>query len=607
MLDNRNSVIAIVLSVLVFIGWQYFIAGPRYEAERQRQAEIARQNQAAQGIQLGNAAQPGTAAPATGTSAPVGAPTVPTTAAVLPRSEALAATPRVAIETPVLHGSISLTGGRIDDLVLKNYRETVDPTSAPIQLLEPHGAKDAYFVETGWLKDAGQPTDVPGPDTVWTKTAGDTLTAATPVTLSWTNPQGFVFTRTISVDDRYLFTVADQVAAPSGQVAKLVPYGAIRRFGTPHTSGYYVLHEGAIGVFGDDGLKELKYTDLAGKAPVEPKKVAGGWIGFTDKYWAAALIPDKGKVFQPIFASTKAGNVDTYQAYVHGEAVSVGDGQVAANTMRVFAGAKEVVTINHYRDTLGVDRFEKLIDWGWFYFITQPMFWLIDYANKLFGNFGLAILSVTVLLKLLFFPLANRSYESMSKMKKVQPELKEIQERFKEDKQKQQQAMMELYKREKINPLSGCVPILLQIPVFFSLYKVLFITIEMRHAPFFGWIHDLAAPDPTSFINLFGLLPFAAPDFLHLGVWPLIMGVTMWVQMQMNPAPPDPTQKILFAWMPVIFTFMLGSFPAGLVIYWAWNNTLSVLQQGVIMRKNGVKIELWDNITGLFRKSKPAG
>lgn len=603
MLDNRNSVIAIVLSVLVFIGWQYFIAGPRYEAERQRQAEIARQQQAAQPTP----AQPGAVAPTTA-AAPgtVATPVAPTFGSVRPRAEAIAAVPRVDIDTPAVHGSISLVGGRIDDLVLKNYRETVDPASKPIELLEPNGTANAYFVETGWLKDPGQPTDVPGPDTQWTKTAGGNLTATTPVTLSWTNPQGFVFTRTISVDERYLFTVADTVVAPAGQTAKLLPYGAIRRFGTPHTSGYYVLHEGAIGVFGDDGLKELKYTDLAGKAPVSPKKVAGGWIGFTDKYWATALIPDKAKPFQPIFSSAKVGATDTYQAYMHGDAVTVGDGGTAANTTHVFAGAKEVATINGYRDALGVDRFEKMIDWGWFYFITQPMFWLIDYTNKLFGNFGLAILSVTVILKLIFFPLANRSYESMSKMKKVQPELKEIQERLKDDKQKQQQAMMELYKREKINPLSGCVPILLQIPVFFSLYKVLFITIEMRHAPFFGWIHDLAAPDPTSLFNLFGLLPYTPPEFLHLGVWPLIMGVTMWVQMKMNPAPPDPTQKILFDWMPIIFTFMLASFPAGLVIYWAWNNLLSVLQQGVIMRKNGVKIELWDNITGMFRKSKPA-
>jgi YidC/Oxa1 family membrane protein insertase len=603
MLDNRNSIIAIVLSVLVFIGWQYFIAGPRYEVERQRQAEIARQQQAAQAP---TPAQPGAPAPAGTSSGPVTAPAAPSVAQVKPRAEVLAETPRVDIDTPALHGSISLAGGRIDDLVLKNYRETVDPNSKPIELLEPHGTANAYFVETGWLKDAGQPTEVPGPDTVWTKTGGETLTTTTPVTLSWTNPAGFVFTRTISVDDRYMFVVTDSVTAPAGANAKLIPYSAIRRFGTPHTSGYYVLHEGAIGVFGDDGLKELKYTDLAGKPPVEPKKVAGGWAGFTDKYWATALIPDKAKPFQPIFASTKAGTVDTYQAYMYGDPVAVADGQTAANMVHVFAGAKEVATINSYRDALGIDRFEKMIDWGWFYFITQPMFWLIDYTNKLFGNFGLAILSVTVILKLLFFPLANRSYESMSKMKKVQPELKELQERFKDDKQKQQQAMMELYKRERINPLSGCVPILLQIPVFFSLYKVLFITIEMRHAPFFGWIHDLAAPDPTSLFNLFGLIPYTPPEYLHLGVWPLIMGVTMWAQMKMNPTPPDPTQKILFDWMPVIFTFMLGSFPAGLVIYWAWNNTLSVLQQSVIMRKNGVKIELWDNITGLFRKSRPA-
>jgi YidC/Oxa1 family membrane protein insertase len=383
-----------------------------------------------------------------------------------------------------------------------------------------------------------------------------------------------------------------------------------------------VLHEGMIGVLGDEGLQELTYANLDKKEPISGgstvgqiwNSVTGGFLGITDKYWAAAVIPDQTQPFQGSFTSQQGQTADrTYQATVAGASQTLQPGATTEVTQRLFAGAKEVATVDSYHETYGIKNFDLLIDWGWFYFITKPLFKVLDFFFHLFGNFGIAILLVTVLLKILFFPLANKSYRSMAKMKAVQPEMASIRERYGDDKMKQQQALMELYRKEKINPVAGCWPVLIQIPVFFALYKVLFVTIEMRHAPFFGWIRDLAAPDPTSIFNLFGLLPFnpgAVPvigHFLLLGVWPILMGITMWLQMKMNPEPPDPVQKQVFSWMPVIFTFMLGSFPAGLVIYWAWNNLLSVTQQAFIMKRNGVKIELFDNLRKTFsRKTSPA-
>ena len=338
--------------------------------------------------------------------------------------------------------------------------------------------------------------------------------------------------------------------------------------------------------------------------PARTFDTTGGWLGITDKYWATALIPDQARANRARFASGTIGPVRTFQADYLGEGITVPAGGQAAITNRLFAGAKEVSVIDGYETAFGIDRFELLIDWGWFYFITKPLFFLIDYSFRLFGNFGAAILFVTVLIKLAFFPLANRSYKSMAGMKKVQPEMLKIRDRYKDDKVKQQQAMMELYKREKINPLSGCLPILLQIPVFFALYKVLFVTIEMRHAPFIGWIKDLSAPDPTSMFNLFGLIPWDPPGFLLIGIWPLLMGISMFLQMRLNPPPPDPTQAMIFNWMPVLFTFLLASFPAGLVIYWTWNNALSMAQQYYIMRRQGVEVNLWENTVAVFKGSK---
>ncbi|BBE72949.1 membrane protein insertase YidC [Oharaeibacter diazotrophicus] len=600
MADNRNMFLAILLSLVVLLGWQYFVAAP--QVEKARQAEQARQAQAS------NAPAPAAsgAAATSGSAAPAGAAATAATAQAASRDEALARDARVPIDTPEIAGSVNLKGGRIDDVALKAYTETVDPTSPAVKLLNPLGGPDAYYAEFGFAAAAGDPTPVPNGDTVWTAPAGAKLTPSTPLTLTYDNGKGLVFTRTIAVDEHAMFEVKDAVANTGAAAATLYPYGFVVRHGTPHTQGTYVLHEGLLGVFDGHGVTEVKYSTLASDGALKPDAAKTGWLGITDKYWAAALIPAGEAGFQPRFLHSKAGETDVYQADYLRDALTVAPGASAGTDVRLFAGAKTVARIDAYEAEYGITNFDRLIDWGWFYWLTKPMFRLIDFLYKVFGNFGLAILGVTVIVKAVFFPLANKSYASMSKMKKVQPEMAALRERYADDKMKQQQELMALYKKEKINPLAGCLPVLIQIPVFFSLYKVLYVTIEMRHAPFYGWIHDLSAPDPTSLFTLFGLIPWTPPHMLMIGIWPLIMGVTMFVQMKLNPAPPDPTQAAIFTWMPVIFTFMLGSFPAGLVIYWAWNNTLSILQQSLIMKRHGVKIELFDNLKSTFAK-KPAG
>jgi len=601
--NNRNFLITIVLSVLILTLWQVFYMGPRVEAQREA-ARIEAQRVEAES----KATTPDQTVPAPGTAAPAAAvpSAVPGTDAAIPqnRDSALAATPRVKIDTPALAGSINLKGARLDDLSLKDYRVTVDPNSPIIELLNPQGLPNGYFAEVGYAGsgDVGVIGKLPQGDTVWTAPADATLTPATPVTLTYVNDKGLTFKRTFSVDQDYMFTVTDTVTNNSGQPVTLSGYGRVTRFDKPTTPSIYVLHEGLIGVTGEEGLQEISYSTIEEDKQVKPGKSTDGWLGITDKYWAVALVPSAKQPFQPNFAYFTDGK-PRYQSDFMTDAISVPPGTDATFETLVFAGAKQVNEIKAYGLDRNIRQFDLLIDWGWFYFITKPMFWLIDTLYKLLGNFGLAILTTTVIVKALFFPLANKSYKSMANMKMVQPKMLEIREKYADDKMKQQQAMMELYKTEKINPLAGCWPVLLQIPVFFALYKVLYVTIEMRHAPFYGWIHDLAAPDPTSVFNLFGLLPFAAPAFLpHLGVWAIVMGITMFLQMRMNPAPPDPTQAMIFNWMPVLFTFMMAGFPAGLVIYWAWNNTLSIIQQGVIMKRQGAKIELWDNLAGLFRK-----
>ena len=594
--DNKNLLLAIGLSVLVMVGWNYFYGVP--------QAEKTRQN--AQNAQV-QPAQPGAVPSQPGLSpAPqAGAGALPGSAqpsVLKSRADALAATQRVAIETPALRGSISLKGGRFDDLSFVKYRETVDPKSASIVLFSPSDAEKGFFADFGWVAPAGSTIAAPNADTIW-QSSGGKLTPQTPLVLTFDNGQGQLFTRTLAVDDRFMFTITDKVENKGAAPVSLSPYGRISRVGAPVTEGVYVLHEGLIGYLGDSKLQEIVYKDMDKAKAKSFKDVTGGWLGFTDKYWAAAIIPQQDKAYSAAFGATSA-TVPVYEtAAVLNQAV-VAPGASAESVNRLFAGAKEVGVIDSYESALKINNFDLMIDWGWFHFITKPLFKLMDYINKLVGNFGVAILIVTVLIKILFFPLANKSYRSMAKMKEAGPEMQSIKERLPDDRQRQQQEMMELYKRKQINPMAGCLPVLVQIPVFFALYKVIYVTIEMRQAPFFGWIKDLCAPDSTSLFNLCGLLPYAVPNvsFLQLGIWPIIMGITMWLQMKMNPEPPDPTQKMIFAWMPLVFTFMLASFPAGLVIYWAWNNSLSVLQQYLIMRQTGVKVELWDNLKATFKR-----
>ncbi len=610
--NNTNTIIAIVLSALVLFVWQFFYVIP----QQKQHEELRRQAQATQAQVMPAPPAPGQAgAPAAGAAPEVPAPPV---AESKTREEAIASAPRVPIETPRLTGSISLKGGRIDDVSLAQYHETVDPASPSIVLLSPSGSPNPFYAEFGWYVPAGGDIKVPGADTVWTQEGSGALSPGHPVTLRYDNGQGLEFRRTISVDDRYLFTLQDDVVNHGQAAVSLYPYALVSRHGTPKVQGLTMLHEGLIGVMGDQGEQEITYKTIEEKKLMQ-FSVTNAWMGITDKYWAAALLPDTTAHVQADFRSDMKGTTRTYQTGYLLDPQTVAPGATGSAHARLFAGAKEVgvvglnfplAGIGGYNRQLDLNKFDLLIDWGHLYVITKPMFLLLDGIYRFIGNFGVAILAVTVLLKLLFFPLANKSYVSMAKMKALQPQMQALRERYPDDKVKQQQELMDLYKREKINPLAGCLPIAIQIPVFFALYKVLLVTIEMRHAPFFGWIHDLSAPDPTNVFNLFGLLPFDPShlpllgSFLVLGAWPLIMGITMWVQMKLNPAPPDPAQKMMFDWMPVIFTFMLANFSSGLVIYWAWNNTLSVIQQSIIMRRNGAKVELFDNLRSTFFKKK---
>ena len=508
-----------------------------------------------------------------------------------------------------------MKSGRIDDLVLVKYHLTVDPKSPNVVLFSPTGSPLPYFAEYGWVPQGASDLKLPDRDTLWTVEGGSgPLTPAKPVTLTWDNGQGLVFRRTISVDNDYMFKLVDAVENRGSADVTLAPYARIHRYGTPKVEGYWISHEGLIGVadhnvewcgsFFPSILCELSFKTALedGERKFESKS---GWLGFTDKYWASALVPDQNATFRARFSGqqpTVSGEQPSYQTDYLRDPVVIGPGQSKSVNSQLFAGAKQVTLLQRYQTENNIKQLDLLIDWGWFFFITKPLFYLMEAINSVVHNFGVTILILTVLVRLAFFPLANKQFASMAKMKKLQPQMEQLRERYKDDKMRQQQELMELYKREKVNPIAGCLPILLQLPVFFALYKVLFITIDMRHAPFFGWIKDLSAPDPTSLFNLFGLLPFAVPEFLHIGVWPLVMGITMWLQMQLNPQQPDPVQQQIFNWMPVIFTFLLASFPAGLVIYWAWSNILSLAQQSYIMKKQGAEIHLLGNLS---RQMKP--
>lgn len=589
--DTRNLILAFVLSGAVLFGWEYFVAKPQAEKERAAQSQLMHRQQEAK--------KPDAAS----------LQTVPAGAGVLSLADAVKKSgPRVPIDTPSVDGSLSLKGARFDDLRLKNYKETTDPKSPEIALFSPEGTRYPYYAVFGFVAPSGSGIKVPDDNTVWKAASSATLSSSTPVTLTWDNGHGLVFSRTISVDKAYMFQVRDAVTNNSGSHVTLYPYAYVVRDGVPKATQFMALHEGFVGV-ADGTLKDAEYEppstfgEIFGyRGAPQSYQSTGGWLGITDKYWLAAVIPPQNVQFDGAYQATPLGATKAYQAYYRLSAEDIAPGASANVSHRMFAGAKIDTLLQAYEDRDGVTKLHLAIDWGWFWFFTQPIFFALGYLSH-FMNVGLAILLLTVLIKLAFFPLADASYRSMSKMKKLQPEMEKIKQRFADDQTKQQQEIMDLYKREKINPVSGCLPMLIQIPVFFSLYKVLLGSIEMRQAPFFGWIHDLSAPDPTSLVNIFGLLPFnphaVLPSFLlflSIGAWPIFMGATQWLQTKLNPPAADPVQQRMFALMPLIFMFMLASLPSGLVIYWTWNNLLSVAQQYVMMRRQGVSVNLFGNM-----------
>ena len=518
--------------------------------------------------------------------------------------------PRVEILTKNLKGSIWLKGGRIDELSLVNYRDTLDKSSNNVSLLSPLGSDKPYYAFHGWAAMEGlENGDTPNASTVWMLKSGTIVTENSPIVLTWKNDLGVIFEKRISVDENYMFEVTQSVINGSNSAFKLYPYGNLTRNGQPDTIGFYILHEGVVGMQ-DGELIETNYDDII-ELPTEKRTreiQENGWIGFTDKYWMSTLLPKSGQTFkmdQRYFPST-----DNFEVWMRLPPVSVGSNESRSVTSNLFIGAKEVNTIKAYQRSLNIENFVDSVDWGWFFYLTKPIFYLLDWFNGFTNNMGWSIILLTLFIKTLLFPLSYKSFVSMSRMKHLQPQMEKIKQNAGDDRAKLQQELMALYKKEKVNPVAGCLPILLQIPVFFSLYKVLFVTIEMRHAPFIGWIQDLSAPDPTSFLNLFGLLPFSPPDpsslfaIFSIGVYPILMGVTMWLQQKLNPAPTDKTQAMIFAWMPWVFMFMLGQFSAGLVIYWVANNLIQFGQQYIIMYSQGVRPDIFGNIMQTFKRSE---
>ena len=559
--DTRNLIAAICLSMSVLIGYQILFGEPVQQNVKKEQQLADKNNEPSIELPKDN------------------------NTSLTEVTKKTRNIDRINIVNDELEGSISLLGARIDDLVLKNYRKTLDPESDQIRFLKKIDEREPFFIQFGW--SSPNKNKVPNGNTVW-EGSKSSLDPNNPVTLTWNNGEGLKFSQIISIDDNYMIKVIQKVKNETNNSVNLYPYGLIRRSGEPKTTDFFVLHEGPLGVF-DGSLKEHSYSDLkeTGQKGMSIKtEENGGWIGITDKYWMAALIPDQNT--NSNFTFRYVNNSASYQTDFLGELSKIPANGEIEIVSRVFSGAKKLNLLDKYEEDLKIKNFDLAIDFGWFYFLTKPFFYALSWANNILGNFGLAILAITVVVKIIFFPLANKSYKSMARMRVLTPQLQQLRERFGNDRQKMNMEMMALYKREKVNPAAGCLPILVQIPVFFALYKVLFVSIEMRQAPFFGWIKDLSALDPTSIFNLFGLLPYSTdflPDFLNLGIWPLLMGATMVLQQRLNPKPPDPVQAQIFAWMPVVFTFLLATFPAGLVIYWTWNNLLSIAQQWIITRK----------------------
>ncbi len=558
--NNTNLILSVVFCLAILLGFQYFYERPRLEKAQADKEKILIQN-SHQESSIVTGAISSTAADAS-----------------LKNDKSILAR-RIAVETPYVQGSISLQGGRIDDLVLRQYKTTLTDNSSDVTLLSPQGTDHPYYAEFGWVS-THKKISMPDAETNW-HCEGERLTPETPIKLVWSNGQGFTFEREISVDEHYVFTVRQRVVNNSDASIELNAYGLISRGGKPPVSDFFILYEGPIGYL-NGKLREHAYKDLIEDGP-SGYTGQGGWIGMTDKYWLTALIPDQRHDVKANFSSfkNKVGRIK-YQTDLLSQTHSLAPNASVDETTHFFAGAKSLELLDAYEKTLPAPHFDLAVDFGWFYFITKPIFYALTYFHAHLGNFGLAILLLTILMRLLFFPLSNKAYKSMAKMRTLQPKIAQLKEQYADDKTRFHEETMAFYKKHAINPVSGCLPFVVQIPVFFALYKVLFITLEMRHAPFYGWIHDLSAPDPTSLFNLFGLIPWSPPSFLMIGVWPILMGLTMFVQQRLNPQPMDAMQEKIFLFLPVIFVFLLGSFPAGLVIYWTWSNILAIAQQMLI-------------------------
>lgn len=598
--NNKNLLLATALSFLVIFAWFLLFPPEPYEPEPEPDQQV-------------------TDAPAGSTDAGAGTATAPPADDTLPGTVAApdtAQAARIPIRTGRLDGSMSIVGGRIDDLALSDYNVRLNDPSEKVVLLSPADSVDPYYVLYGWSPGGELDfEDVPGANTRWEIESGTSLSESTPVTLRWDNGRGLVFRRQIAIDENYLFTITQSVENSGNSAVRLAPYGIVARHGEPEVIGFYILHEGVVRS-SDGTIQEIDYDDMPDQE-IDRREAAAvdsiaveenGWVGFTDKYWMTTLIPQPGQSFTSV--SKYTARTDTYQTDMRLPAQEIPAGTTARMTTMLFAGAKEYTTIITYERDLGINQFIDSIDWGWFFFLTKPIFQLLLWLNGIVGNMGWSIICLTFVIKALLFPLAYKSYVSLARMKELQPEMEKIKERVGDDRQKMQKEMMALYRDRKVNPASGCLPILPQIPIFFSLYKVLFVTIEIRHAPFIGWIEDLSAPDPTSILNLFGLLPWGTPGpenifyLVSIGVYPVLMGVSMWMQQKLNPAPTDKTQAMVFAWMPWMFMFLLGSFASGLVIYWVANNIITFVQQYAIMRSQGVKPDVFGNIIAGFRRSK---
>jgi len=558
-MDNKNVFVAIALSMSVLLFWAAFFEQPKPVNKDLSQQEEKKNNE-------------NVITPNVNESFKIKKVT---------RSEAIKRNNRIKIENNSVIGSLSLKGALIDDVSFKKHKQNLK-NNKNVEFLNPPETENGFYIETGWTS-INNKVKVPTKNSMWTVKGNNILSEDQPVVLQWNNGEGVIFKKKIDLDNKYLFKVTQQVQNNSNQTIELYPYSQITRNKIPDDiQNFYISHEGFIGVF-DEELKEDDYDDVEENKIV--REANQGWLGITDKYWMAAVVPKKGENFKSTFLYKDAFKAN----YIVNKPTIINPSSENSNDVKIFVAAKEVDTIDAYAAEQNINKFDLVIDWGWFYFFTKPLFFIIDYLFKYSGNFGVAIVIITVAIRIIFFPLANYSFRSMAKMKAVQPEMTRLKELHKEDKVKLQQAMMALYRKEKINPASGCLPVLIQIPFFFAIYKMLFISLEMRHQPFFGWIKDLSDKDPTSIFNLFGFIPWDPPSFLIIGIWPILMGASMWVQQKLNPAPTDPIQAKIFAFFPLFLTIILASFPSGLVVYWTINNILTIAQQWVIMKQTKVK------------------